>query len=226
MPDDYCTVKRMRRWLTAPGQGRGKSVFELGVYPGRFMVHFGRAGYTLNGIDQTQYLPQLEAWLRAQHFSTGQFIRGDVFALPRHRQYDVVFSAGFIEHFTNFEELVQLHADLTAPGGYVYITAPNFRGRIQHWLHRKLDDQNLSHHYVPSMDVQRWAAVLERNGFEVLEAAYIGGFDFWAGDQPRRGWRKLLLKLIRTLLPLLKKLPLPDHPAYSPECVVLARRKN
>lgn len=226
MPDRYCTVQLMRKWLTAPGQGAGKSVFEMGVYPGRFMVHFGKAGYELNGIDQTQYLPQMEAWLRAQHFQTGRFLRQDVFDVDRSRKYSVVFSAGFIEHFTNFEELVQLHADLAAPGGYVYITAPNFGGHIQHWLHRQLDQENLSRHYVPSMDVQRWVAVLERNGFEILESGYIGGFDFWAGDQPRSGWRKWLLKLIRWLLPLLKKLPLPDTRLYSPECVVLARKKS
>ncbi len=226
MPDRYCTVQLMRKWLTSPGQGAGKSVFEMGVYPGRFMVHFGKAGYELNGIDQTQYLPQMEAWLRAQHFQTGRFLRQDVFDVDRSRKYSVVFSAGFIEHFTNFEELVQLHADLAAPGGYVYITAPNFGGRIQHWLHRQLDQENLSRHYVPSMDVQRWVAVLERNGFEILESGYIGGFDFWAGDQPRSGWRKWLLKLIRWLLPLLKKLPLPDTRLYSPECVVLARKKS
>lgn len=226
MPDKYSTVKLLYQYLGQPKQGEGKSVFEIGVYPGRFIYHFGKAGYELNGIDQTKFLPQLEAWLKNNHFKTGRFRQDDVFTIGRDEKYDVVFSAGFIEHFTNFEELVQLHADITRPGGYVYITAPNFRGRIQNWLHRTLDDQNLARHYVPSMNVAKWAAVLERNGFEILQADYVGGFDFWVDDQPRNWKQKLLLKLVRFSLKILKKLPLPNSESYSPECAVIARRKS
>lgn len=226
MPDHYCTVRLMKKWLTAPGQGIGKSVFEMGVYPGRFLVHFGTAGYELNGIDQTQYLPRLEAWFKQHSFKMGQFSQGDIFCIDRNRKYDVVFSAGFIEHFTNFEDLVQLHADMTKPGGYVCITTPNFRGTVQNWLHRKLDDENLALHYVPSMNPAIWASVLERNEFDVIKSGYIGGFDFWVGTQHRKGWRRWLLKLIRLMLPILRKFKLPDHPAYSPECMILAQRKT
>ena len=141
-------------------------------------------------------------------------------------KYDVVFSAGFIEHFVEFESMVQLHADLTKPGGHVYITAPNFGGKIQHWLHNYLDKENLDRHYVPSMDVEKWKAVLLKNNFEIIEAGYVGHIDFWVDEQKRNAGQKIILKLIKWLLPLLKKMKLPNRRSYSPECIILARKKN
>ena len=226
MPDRYCTIQLIHKWLTAQEPVEGKSVFEIGVYPGRFIVHFGRAGYELNGIDQTQFLPRMEHWLRQQRFKVGEFMQGDVLSMNHSRLYDVVFSAGFVEHFTNFEDIVQLHADLVKPGGYVYITAPNFGGKIQYWLHHYLDKENLDRHHVPSMDVEKWSALLIKNDFEILEAGYIGHIDFWTDQQERDFKQKALLKIIKWVLPLLKILPLPNRRSYSPECVILARKKS
>ena len=223
MSEKYCTVKLLYQYLGRPGAD--KSVFEIGVYPGRFIYHFGKAGYLLNGIDQTKYLPAMVRWLQQNGFKTGNFSQEDVLKVDRSIQYDVVFSAGFIEHFVEFESMVQLHADLVKPGGHVYITAPNFGGKIQYWLHQYLDKENLDRHYVPSMDVDKWRAVLERSNFEILEAGYIGHIDFWTDTQERNFKQKALLKIVKWILPVLKKLKLPNRRSYSPECVILARKK-
>lgn len=223
MADKYATVQLLYKYL---GNGNGKSVFEIGVYPGRFIYHFGKAGYTLNGIDQTKYLPALVNWLQKNNFKTGYFKQEDVMEIDRNVKYDVVFSAGFIEHFIEFENMVQLHADLTKPGGHVYITAPNFGGKIQHWLHRYLDKENLDRHYVPSMDVDKWKAVLLRNNFDIIEAGYTGNIDFWVDNQKRNLGQKIVLKIVKWLLPPLKKMKLPNRRSYSPECFIIARKKN
>lgn len=223
MTDDYCTVQLLYKHLA---EGENKSVFEIGVYPGRFIYHFGKCGYTLNGIDQTKHLPAMENWLQKNNFKTGAFKQEDVMQISNDVKYDVVFSAGFIEHFVEFEKMVQLHADLTKPGGYVYITAPNFGGSIQYWLHNYLDKENLDRHYVPSMDVEKWKAVLLENNFEIIEAGYIGHIDFWTDDQKRNIGQKIVLKLVKWILPVLKKMRLPNRRSYSPECVILARKKS
>ena len=156
MPLDYPTVKLIYKYLNTPTGEHPKTIFEIGVYPGRFIYHFGKLGYELNGIDQTQYLPALVEWLKFNNFKTGSFDQADALTLNKEKQYDVVFSAGFIEHFECFEEIIDLHAKLVKPGGHVYITAPNFGGSVQLKLHSLLDRENLKRHFIPSMDVKKW----------------------------------------------------------------------
>ena len=225
MPLDYPTVKLIYKYLNTPTGEHPKTIFEIGVYPGRFIYHFGKLGYELNGIDQTQYLPALIDWLKSNNFKTGSFEQADVLTLNKEKQYDVVFSAGFIEHFERFEEMIDLHAKLVKPGGYVYITAPNFGGAVQLKLHSLLDKENLNRHFIPSMDVKKWENVLIKNNFEIIEAGYIGGIDFWVDQQKRSAGQKLLLSLTKKVVKLLRRINLPNNRAYSPECIIIAKKK-
>lgn len=226
MPENYPTVQLLYQYFDSDTKNTtAKSVFEIGVYPGRFMYHFGKLNYMLNGIDQTRHLPRLKQWLEKNNFATGFFEQGDINAFACQEKFDVVFSAGFIEHFTDFEKMVSLHGSFVKQGGHVFITAPNFGGTVQYRLHKWLDAENLARHYVPSMDVSKWVKVLERDGFEIVFSGYIGGFDFWVDNQKRNLAQKALLKLVKWLLPIAKKMNLPNRRAYSPECVVIAKKK-
>ncbi len=228
MPRNYPTVELLYQYFSNnEGAANPRSVFEIGVYPGRFLYHFGKLGFELNGIDQTLYIPKLVEWLQQEHFKVGNIFKGDVTELNESQhQYDVVFSGGFIEHFPEFEKMIAVHARLVKPGGYVYITAPNFGGSVQYRLHKWLDGENLARHYVPAMDVQKWEQVLIANGFEIIRSGYIGGIDFWADKQKRNIPQQVLLKLVKWTIPLLKKMNLPNNRSWSPECVVIARRKK
>jgi 2-polyprenyl-3-methyl-5-hydroxy-6-metoxy-1,4-benzoquinol methylase len=225
MPLDYPTVKLIYKYLNTPTGEHPKTIFEIGVYPGRFIYHFGKLGYELNGIDQTQYLPALTEWLKSNNFKTGSFEQADVLTLDKEKKYDVVFSAGFIEHFERFEEMIDLHAKLVKPGGHVYITAPNFGGAVQLKLHSLLDRENLNRHFIPSMDVEKWENVLIKNNFEIIESGYIGGIDFWVDQQKRSAGQKLLLSLTKKIVKLLRRINLPNNRAYSPECIIIAKKK-
>jgi 2-polyprenyl-3-methyl-5-hydroxy-6-metoxy-1,4-benzoquinol methylase len=225
MPLEYPTVKLIYKYLSIPKGDHSKTMFEIGAYPGRFIYHFGKQGYELNGIDQTQFLPKLIDWLKTNNFKIGSFDQADVLTLDKEKQYDVVFSSGFIEHFECYEEMIELHAKLVKPGGHVYITAPNFGGYVQLKLHSLLDRENLNRHFIPSMDVEKWGKVLIKNNFEIIEASYIGGIDFWVDKQKRSAGQKLLLSLTKKIIKLLKRINLPNNRAYSPECVIIAKKK-
>jgi hypothetical protein len=120
--------------------------------------------------------------------------------------------------------MIDLHAKLVKPGGYVYITAPNFGGSLQLMLHSLLDRENLNRHYVPSMDVEKWEKVLIENNFDIIEAGYIGGIDFWVDQQKRSVGKKLLLSITKKIINFLKRLNLPNNRAYSPECIIIAKK--
>lgn len=62
-----------------------------------------------------------------QHFSgEKQFLAQDIFHLKLSGQFDLVHSAGLVEHFDDQSRrrLIQTHADFVAPGGQCIIYAP------------------------------------------------------------------------------------------------------
>ncbi len=44
-------TKWLYKYIPAVNEGQHKTLFEIGCYPGRYMYHFGKLGYELNGID-------------------------------------------------------------------------------------------------------------------------------------------------------------------------------
>jgi hypothetical protein len=85
MPTDYPTVKLIYKFLNTSKVEHSKTVFEIGVYPGRFIYHFGKLGYQLNGIDQSRYLPSLTDWLKSNNFKIGSFEQADVLKVDREK---------------------------------------------------------------------------------------------------------------------------------------------
>src|SRR5713101_7012934 len=81
----------------------GGTCFEVGCYPGNFLIHLGRRfGYEVSGIDATPFvLTRMPP--RFQGVKVGRFYQGDFLQFQPPGLFDVVCSFGFIEHFTNFE---------------------------------------------------------------------------------------------------------------------------
>lgn len=218
---------QMRRWMeeriagSTPG-----SCFEVGCFPGGHLAFLGESGYTLNGVDLTpRTTPEMAQWLRKQGYQVGAIERHDFLTYPTDTQFDLVYSNGFIEHFENWAEVLLKHAALVKPGGQLLVTVPNFRGRLQHWLHSLVDQENLSRHYLPSMHPDLWAKVLRDAGFEIQWQGYFPEFDFWVGVEKRSLPKRLLFYVIRALIPVLRVLlPQTGSESSSPYCGVAARK--
>ena len=158
----------------------GGSCFEVGCYPGRFLVYLCRRfGYTANGIDRTPLVKtRLREFLFRNGVSVGQLFCEDFETFPSDREYDVVTSFGFIEHFENVEEVLKKHISLVKVGGVLVLACPNFRG-LQYVFHRVFDADNLRRHHIPAMDLRRWRRVLRDNGMRVLHDGYYRTAEFW-----------------------------------------------
>jgi len=165
----------------------GGTCFEVGCYPGNFLIHLGRRfNYEVSGIDATPFvLTRMPERLRQHGLKIGRFYHGDFLQFQPEHLYDVVCSFGFIEHFTNFENVMEKHLRMVAPGGTLIVSCPNFR-YAQFVFHRLLDPVNLSRHVLAAMDLSRWRQVLTRNGMEILHHDYYRTAGFWA-DTPRPG---------------------------------------
>src|SRR4051812_45076568 len=83
-------------------------VFEVGCFPGRYLAHLGKRGFTANGMDLAPETENaLVRWLQSENIKTGFIKEGDVLqylSTPAQR-FPFVCSFGFIEHFENFREI-------------------------------------------------------------------------------------------------------------------------
>src|SRR6516225_9638771 len=97
----------------------GGECFEIGCYPGNFLIWLGqRFGYTVSGIDATPFVRhQMPERLRRHGVRIGELRHGDFLDFDAGRVFDVVCSFGFIEHFRETEDLIERHVRLVKPGG-------------------------------------------------------------------------------------------------------------
>lgn len=202
-----------------------KSCIEIGCFPGRYLTFFGDLGYELNGIDIIDRTSsELPSWLIGQGYKVGEFITSDFLEYNFNKKYDLVYSLGFIEHFTDWESVIIKHADLVKPGGILIIETPNFKGIVQRLLHIILDKENYKRHNIWSMDPLKWEKVLG-NEFSITYSGYFYGFDFWVEKQRRNVFQKLILKILFKTLPTIKKAIKMNSKYFSPFCGLIAQRK-
>lgn len=220
---------QVRNWMDSHTQGitgRNSRVFEVGCFPGRYLAYFGERGFELNGVDLTpRVTPEMKDWLCELNYSIGRIEKGDFFEFKDDVGFDVVLSNGFIEHFEDWSRCLERHLDLVKSGGLLLLSAPNFVGGLQNFLHRWLDRENYDRHFLPAMDPDAWAQVARSRGFEVLKTEYFDRFDFWNGPQPRPVWQKLVSRGIQVLLVPLRILFPRNSRWSSPYCGMVARRR-
>lgn len=175
---DRCIGATVERFL-APDPTR--TMLEVGCCPGKWMIYFHQTfGYRVSGID---YLPIGIAYTR-QNLALSQvaceeLIQADVVGWQTDQRYDVVFSVGFVEHFTDVELVLQSHLDLTTPGGYMLVGWPRFHGllyRLQAYFDSFSRFQVLPWHNLASMDLAVLRDFAARHPVQVCFLGYIGGW--------------------------------------------------
>jgi L-malate glycosyltransferase len=216
----------LRRWLeTNLPDGAGKSCLEVGCFPGRYLAVLGEMHYELHGVDLTPRVSEIKYWLDSRGYNTGGFEHADFLKYNNSQSYDLVCSFGFIEHFTNWEEVLLRHAELVKEGGKLVIETPNFRGFLQNLLHRTLDATNYKRHYIPAMQPLKWKAILEDRGFQVERCEYFGKFEFWSDAGERGFFGKVGMKLLSFFQTSLQKRK-PGSASISPYCGIIAIKKT
>lgn len=204
---------------------RGGDCFEIGCYPGNFLIWLGRRfGYTVHGIDATPAVEnQMPRRLLQHGVSVGEFVRGDFLAMKPERTYDVVCSFGFIEHFRETEDVIARHVRLVSPGGMLVMSCPNFRYG-QHLLHRLLDAENLKRHVLPAMDLGRWQRALMSSGMSIVHRGYYGTFDFWTEAPEEHRRRRGLARAVRRIAQGISRRVDFPNPILSPHMIMIAQK--
>ena len=131
-------------------------------------------------------------------------ITTDVGELP---VFDVVYSLGLIEHFADRHRIVENHARLVRPGGYLVLGVPNFRG-LTGWFMRTLAPRTYATHEIGAMDLDGWREFEEPLQLRVLWKDYVGGFEpsvFARRERHATGDPRSVPALARTLKALLSR---------------------
>lgn len=129
--------------------GKGK-LLECGCNPAKYLIHFNKVfGYTeLYGVDAEDVAPSLQ---NLKHFGVNaRIIRADVLNLPyKDSCFDVVFSAGLIEHFKNpFEPLKEMHR-VTRKILITFVpVCYGFRGFVRKRIEDRASGASFKEHYI------------------------------------------------------------------------------
>src|SRR5687768_6271684 len=71
---------------------RGGTCFEVGCYPGQFLIYLGKHfGYSVSGMDTTPAVDEvLPAHIAAHGVQVDRLVRGDFFTTPIEERFDIV----------------------------------------------------------------------------------------------------------------------------------------
>ena len=153
-------------------------VLEVGCAPGKWLAFMATEfGLKPNGIEYS------EAGMSAtvKNFQllgliSGRIRAGDFFQIKPDRQFDVVMSFGFIEHFSEVDAVIDLHMQWLRPGGTLILGVPNFRG-IYYFLQKLLDKTILDKHNLEIMCPEFFYNLAERSQLTPVAVRYIGSFE-------------------------------------------------
>lgn len=211
---------------------------EIGAYPGAIITGMAKKyGYKPTALDYVEETTQINDFYDLNGIS-GEVVKADFFDYAKLREnkekFDIVSSFGFIEHFTNYEEVIKLHLELLKPGGYLVITVPNL-GLVQLGLRRLLYNQQkldeiLDIHNLEAMDLRNLLHALtkyedENSELEIKFANYTRNMSIWFTMDPKttRPDREWIYKLAKTGEKLAKTFNL-NGKALSPEILIVAQK--
>lgn len=159
-------------------KGTGKTLIEIGGYPGRYLAYLASEyGVLPTCLDYNSNVSQIEDSFKTMEVEDFEIIKADFTKHQPEKLYDYVISNGFIEHFENYDEILDLHCKYLKPGGKMLIMIPNKRylRKVYGYL---CDYKNLKIHNLKCMKLSVFKNFSKRNNLNTKTLQYYGGFPF------------------------------------------------
>jgi SAM-dependent methyltransferase len=156
---------------------KSQSILEIGGSPGQYLAYMHKTyGYKISCLDFSSIgcAKTLENYELLQ--IKGTVYQTDLFSEDlRLPLFDIVYSLGFIEHFSDTNLVIEKHLNLTKPGGILFLGVPNFSG-VNHFFLKRLAPHLLSKHNLAVMDLNNWISFEKKFNLQTIYKGYIGGF--------------------------------------------------
>ncbi len=163
-------------WLDTGFPGPGSTFLEIGGFPGRFCAYFKKAcGYDVTILDFVVVDEVLRSVERVNGIPQGSIksIEADFLTFRPKQKFDVVYSAGFIEHFTDTRAVIEKHVACLNDGGGLFISLPNLRG-LSGWVIKHFDRKTYDAHNISSMHIPFLREICEGLNLISVTVFYFG----------------------------------------------------
>lgn len=221
-PTNYIFNDLFKKYLP-----NGGTYLEVGCATGTTMVNFHKTfNYSVTGVDYSQ-ADIARKTLEIHEVPDAVVIDADFTTMPIHTQFDVVASYGLVEHFQNYEEIINKQAAFVKPGGYLVIELPNLR--YANWLmYRIFDRELLENHNLNIMDPAVLSEAIQKSGnFNILFCNYyFTNFLFFDANNPviaDHPFIKRMLFAVRGIMKLLRLDNIPNK-FFSPYLILIAQK--
>jgi 2-polyprenyl-3-methyl-5-hydroxy-6-metoxy-1,4-benzoquinol methylase len=211
---------------------RGGTCLEVGACPGEVLLFLGKQ-HSLH-CTALDFLPEVSGLSEAfaAHGVQARCIHADFFDWRPGGQFDIVYSCGFIEHFTDYEYAARRHWELVRAGGILLLSVPVLTP-VQ-WLVRRV-----------AYDRSRWRRMNETHnrramrlsalrractrcpGGALLQAGYTHHMRIWFGPSAPgiRPAARPLFRILRTFERIAERRDASSR-LFSPEAFVVMRKQK
>jgi 2-polyprenyl-3-methyl-5-hydroxy-6-metoxy-1,4-benzoquinol methylase len=157
----------------------GMKFLEIGCAPGKMLSWVAAVlGAQVSGLDYSEPGVRVAKRLFRELALPADIRHEDVFSTTfPENSFDVVYSAGVIEHFEDPTSIVRIHVKLLKPGGLALITVPNLRGLYG----RLASKETLDIHNLDIMTPEALRDVVPRDLAGSVEAFRHGRFTLAMG---------------------------------------------
>ncbi len=173
-----------------------KNILEVGGYPGRYLAYLAdKYNLTPTSVDYNSDKIKIEQTFQLFNIQKYQIIQADIFSHQPTEQYDIVISNGFIEHFQNYNEVLNIHLQYLKPGGTLFVLIPNMKNYI-YFYKQLVDKGNLKIHNLKCMKKSVFKNFASKNNLQEIHLEYFGGFPF-SVHQKLNFFQKFIFKIHR-----------------------------
>ena len=208
------------------------NVFEVGCAPGNYLITMHKKfGLRPAGVEYSKPGFAITTKNLEANNVAGDIVFGDFFDktfLTRHKnKYDVVYSLGFIEHFTNPQEAIDNHFKLVKKDGIVIITIPNLYYFNKYPIPKRVVDL----HNLTIMTKPALKKLFAKHN--IIDISYYGGLinlgSYFFDNKILEKIRFLLFGAQRVIIDplfiLLRKLGISLSNKYtSPQLIIIAKK--
>lgn len=166
-----------QRLLTAAALPTQPTICELGAGTGktsRFLGDHYQANITV--VDNNEQALTINRGIFANFKQSHRQIKSNVLELNLSESFDLVHSGGLIEHFVDEarDKIIQVHADLVKPGGYLLILVPT-RNTLYKILNEGIFKALRLLDQIPEVpwSLAELKASLERHHFRILKTTTV-----------------------------------------------------
>jgi cyclopropane fatty-acyl-phospholipid synthase-like methyltransferase len=205
---------------------RAETVLEVGAYPGRYLAYLAsKFKLTPTGMDFNPDANTVYGAFQTMGVENGSYIEVDFLKIQPEAKYDLIISIGFIEHFDNYEEVLDKHAHFLKPGGAILLMIPNKR-YFRKWYGYLLDYANLKAHNLSSMTLETFNDFADRKALKMEHLSYQGGFAYKV-HQPLSFIQKLVYHPVRYISLKMNKI-LSNYPSklWSGTIIAILSKPN